>query len=432
MVDVIVIGAGAAGIAAASECMRRGASVVVVEARDRIGGRIHTARVGGNAVDLGASWIHGHKHNPLMRLAKKYNVPIVRSDYEAVGLYRSSGERASEEVAREAVELSGWLYDWAEKLCHRHPKRAPDMSLAAAMGQDLDRRGGGWVGRLREPRALDWSLGMLGLMEGIDSGQLSVRYFEDDDPFGGEDYLFREGYESLFRPLYEELDVRLEHVVERVEHGAHGVKVWIRGGEMIEGEHVIVTLPLGVLKRKEVVFDPPLSSEKTEAIEGLGMGVLDKIVLLFDQVFWDREDHVIGKLDPPYGAVAHMTSLVPVTGAPVLIGYWAGDDARAIEARSDEQLVAQAMDELRVCFGDRVREPVEALVTRWDSDAFARGSYSYIPVGGSGLYYDVMSEPVGSRVFFAGEATERDHPATVHGALLSGLREARRVMGGEA
>ena len=426
---VVIIGAGMAGLACARELVDAGREVVVLEARDRLGGRTWTDTSLGAPVDLGASWIHGHRRNPLMRLADRHRVPIEWCDYEALGLFDQGG-RLDGAIAKEARELSWWLYEWAEKLCYRHPKDDPDISVAAAMGADLSRRGG--LG-LKDPRSFDWALETFKYEEGVDASQISLRYFEDDDPCTGEDYLLTEGYRRFVEVLADGVDVRTGHPVERVAwREGEGATVHTQGGASFEADQVLVTLPLGVLKAGVVTFEPALPEEKRQAIEGLGVGVLDKIVARFDEPFWSDRDVLIGKLSEPHGALVEALNLEPFVGEPILVGFWGGDEARQAEARSGEELTAEFLRDLRACYGEQVSEPEDVIITRWAQDPWARGSYAHIPVGASGLFYDRLAEGVGQVLYFAGEATQRDNPGTAHGAYMSGVREAERILRGLA
>ena len=419
---IVVIGAGIAGLACADELSRRGQEVIVLEARARLGGRCKTDTSLGAPVDLGASWIHGVEHNPLMRLARRYACDVEPMPYQDLALYDGSG-KLSDEVRDEALSFEGKLESWCERLCHRHPKRSADISIAAALAQDLDRRGDRV--KLKEPRIFDWALYLKGLNEGADLGDLTLRYHEDDAPFEGGDVLFKRGYEELIDELAAGLDVRLEEHVERVERHDEGCRVVTRRG-VFEAERVVVTLPLGVLKRGDVIFEPPLPETTLRAIEGLKMGMLEKIAVRFERAFWD--DHaVLGKLSGPYRHAGWMLNLNRVLGEPILVGFVAAPQRVTIQRERDEEILNAFLGDLHACFGDAVGRVEGYVVTRWIDDPYARGSYSYIPVGSSGVYRDDLARPVEGRIYFAGEATERDHPATAHGALISGQRVAEMI-----
>jgi monoamine oxidase len=189
----------------------------------------------------------------------------------------------------------------------------------------------------------------------------------------------------------------------------------------------IVTLPIGVLGTGAVTFDPPLPPSKIGAIERLGAAVLDKLYLRFPKSFWP-DNEVFGRIGPPHGEVTGLYNLEPSFGEPVLMCLHGGSTARRIETLTDEALVAMAVTRLREMFGAAVVEPEAIIATRWHADPFARGSYSYLPPRATPDDRDALAEPIGHRVFFAGEATDRNHPSTIRGALASGRRAAKRIL----
>ncbi|MFW6197643.1 MAG: flavin monoamine oxidase family protein, partial [Myxococcota bacterium] len=198
--------------------------------------------------------------------------------------------------------------------------------------------------------------------------------------------------------------------------------------QVLEAEASVITLPLGVLQRAPELFEPPLPETKRTAVAGLGMGVLDKVVLRFPGVFWPEGYEHLGQAEAGMDDVGAFSNLVHHGRGPVLVGWMAGAQARALEACGQDVVVEHALRTLRRMFGRAVPEPEATWVTRWAADPFACGSYSHLPPGLDGSTYDALAEPVGRRLFFAGEHTHRAHPATTHGAYLSGLRAAREVM----
>jgi monoamine oxidase len=157
------------------------------------------------------------------------------------------------------------------------------------------------------------------------------------------------------------------------------------------------------------------------------MGLLDKLVLRFPEVFWPKS-HILAFLSDQPDQWPDVFNLQPVCGQPVLAAFKSGRAARADERRTDAELVAGLMRQLRAAFGTSAVEPEAWHVTRWAADPLAGGSYSFLRLGASPEDHDQLAAPVGNKLFFAGEATHRDHSATVHGAYLSGIREARRVL----
>ena len=196
-----------------------------------------------------------------------------------------------------------------------------------------------------------------------------------------------------------------------------------------EAGHAIVTLPLGVLKRGLVRFGPLLSARKQGAIDRLAMGALNKIALVFPCAFWPADHDFLGYMSAERGEVPVMLSLMKSAGAPVLVGFVTGRYSARIASMPDAELQERVMRILRKMFGAAIPAPTHMVRTHWERDPFAFGSYAHIPVGADPSDMDILAEPLG-RIRFAGEATHREHSGTVHGALLSGLREARRIIDG--
>jgi monoamine oxidase len=221
------------------------------------------------------------------------------------------------------------------------------------------------------------------------------------------------------------------------------VRVHTRGGgEGIEADAVLLTVPLGVLKARSVKFDPPLPAWKGAAVERLGFGPIEKIVLLFERRFWDADADFFGCLPPPELGLEELSArrgefflfwnLERSHGAPALICISSGMFAeRAWRSHSYKGVVNKALAVLRRAFGPQVGALYKrSVVSDWGRNPYARGSYSYIAVGGSGRDYDELAWPIGvdsQRVFFAGEHTNGQHPATATGAFITGLREAHRI-----
>lgn len=418
---VIIIGAGAAGLGAAEELRRYGYSnISFLEARERVGGRVWTSREWADApMDLGATWIHGIRKNPLSQMAKEARVATVPTDYGNQMVYSQSGRPFGEE----SLEALGDLMKILEKAMSKSPPpgvRTLEEFVAFAISgyEEIDKR---------QVNHLAHALYESDL--GEDSANLSLYAHLAGKSFAGGDVWFPGGYSSVFSNRFKEFPVRTGYVVESLDWNNASVIIQTNRG-VFRADRVILTLPLGVLKKGSVEFSPGLPESKLAAIDAIGMGCLDKVCLRFPNVFWRKELDGFQYQSTEPGQWSQWHNPHQHIKAPVLVAYNSGSFARGLEKKTDSAIVAGAMETLRKIYGPSIPDPESFQVTRWDADPFAFGSYSLLAPGGTSAHIEELGKPVGGRLFFAGEATSPDHQATVHGAYLSGQREARRVVMG--
>ena len=295
-----------------------------------------------------------------------------------------------------------------------------------------------------------WHLANLEFANATRLDTLSLGQWDQDDPFefGGDHEWLPRGNSRVVAALARDVDVFYNTPVDRIVDetdgdGSYsnqaGVKVIAKDGRTFVADAVVVTVPLGVLKRGDLKFTPELPLRKKQAIENLGFGALNKVLLLFPKTFWDTEHDTFGYVNSCDAGIENRGRFFmfysydgeELSGGSTLIALIAGDAALSVESsETDSETVQGVMTVLREIFEKRqitVPDPVDSHVTRWGMDPYARGSYSNISPRGTGDDYDALAAPVGDKLFFAGEATSRQHPATMHGAFLSGNREAARV-----
>ena len=421
---VIVVGAGVSGLGAARFLADRGHDVVVVEARDRIGGRVWTSRQWpGAPVDLGASWIHGVDGNPVTELAEKAGAPTVVTEWDSSTDFGTDGAEIRGTRARavqhweDAVTAAIAAFQQTDRI---------DESVRRVVEDAV-----GWSTLSADDRALvayvvndNYEQEYAG-----SAADLSGWWFDDDAVLRGKDVLFPHGYGAVVDWLAKGLVVRLGEVVEQIDWDASGVTVGT-DRRAYQADHVVVTLPLGVLQSGAVRFGAPLPAKKLAAIDRLGMGVYNKCFLQFPEVFWPDTDWMTYIPDVAHaGQWVEWLNVARPTGEPVLLGFNAADFGREIEGWTDGEIVDSALATLRMIFAADVPAPLGYQITRWASDPFARGSYSFNPLGSTPVMRDHLAASVDGRVHFAGEATHRRSFATVHGAYLSGVRAAKEIIG---
>lgn len=418
---IVVIGAGLAGLAAARQLQASGHAVVVVEARARSGGRIWTSTQWPDMpLDLGATWIHGVEGNPLTELAQTIQVRQRMTSYASSLTYGTTGAPLS---AAETARLEH-LRDLVFQSLQRAQGLDDDRSVRQAVASSIAP-----IAATPETRRLVNFI-LSGEIEQEYAGsanRLSAHWYDSAKAFPGEDALFVDGFRVITDELARGLRIELAQVVQAIHWDQSPARVITDKAEF-RADQVLVTLPLGVLQAGGVQFTPALPPAKQAAIAKLGMGVLNKCYLRFAEPFWPTDVDWIEYIPARHGAWTEWVSFMQAANLPVLLGFNAADRGREIEAWSDQAIVASAMRTLRTIYGEDIPEPLDHQITRWATDPFALGAYSYNPVGATPDMRKALARPVGGVLFFAGEATEKDYFSTAHGAYLSGLRAAREML----
>jgi monoamine oxidase len=413
---ILVIGAGMAGLTTARKLKQQGFKVTVLEARNRMGGRIWTDRSLGVPMDMGASWIHGPGgSNPITPLAKEANATTFLTDDEALVIYDENGKRI------EDTKLDDYYAKYTQLL------------------KDIAKNGNGTknvqdtIKELNPSYLTDllmlWQLSAYAEFDtGGDIRLLSSRDWENDENFSGKDVLFPNGYDAITNLLAKDLDVQLNQIVTKIDYSVSN-KVSISTAKTVfEGDAVVVTVPLGVLQKAKIAFQPTLNASKMTAIQQLKMGSTNKVALLFPSTFWDNDAQYIGYTDAIKGKFNYFMNLnkfVPNTNGLMTFGF--GNYSVALENQTDAALQAEIMTTLKTIYGNAIPTPSQLLVSRWNSDPYAFGSYSFAAAGSSPADFTNLATPIGKNLFFAGEHTNLEYRGTVHGAFLSGERAAEEV-----
>ncbi|KAK6157428.1 hypothetical protein DH2020_011676 [Rehmannia glutinosa] len=434
--SVIIIGAGLAGLAAARQLRSFGFKVFVLEGRNRPGGRVYTEKMGQkgiySAVDLGGSVITGIHANPLGVLARQLSIPLhkVRDNCP---LYKPDGIPVDKEIDSNVELIFNKLLDKVTQLRGIMGGFAANISLGSVL-ETLRQLYA--VARSKEERQLlDWHFANLEFSNAGSLSNLSAAYWDQDDPYemGGDHCFLAGGNWRLIRALCKGVPILYGKTVQTIRYGNEGVEV-IVGNQVFQADMVLCTVPLGVLKKGTIKFEPELPEKKLAAIDRLGFGLLNKVAMVFPHNFWGEDLDTFGSLNESShrrGEFFLFYSYHTVSGAPVLVALVAGDAAQLFENADPSSSVHRVLSILRGIYGPKgihVPNPLQSVCTRWGTDPLSYGSYSHIKVQSSGNDYDILAENVGGRLFFGGEATTRQYPATMHGAYLSGLREASRIL----
>ena len=438
---VLVIGAGFAGLSAARALRQSGWDVTVLEARNRAGGRVLTDRSTGLPVDLGPSWLHAGPKNPLKTLAAGSGIATRVTDYSNVRHTNLvAGVRqpvTRNEVLRHAqlfsdsIESASLWRDLDAIAARARKSGAQNLSVADVFDEAV-RRIEGKAGPL-DPALITLERWMLesNLAAPLEEVGIAALLEESDTEPGNpllpdDDHYVVGGMDQLIRLLATDLDIHLNDPVKRIEWRNGAVRVSTAARTLL-ADAAVVTIPVSLINSGAIEFAPALPAAKLASAGRLRMGLLNKAYVLFPQPFWDTSaDFLTFHRDPPPLFYAWL-NLYRYTGQPALMGFTSGNTARQVERMSDAEITAGLMARTRRA--GTTPEPVVVRASHWGADPFAGGSYSYLGVGATGDDRVQLAAPVERTLFFAGEATHRNDPASVHGAWWSGLRAARELIG---
>ncbi|HEU4415458.1 MAG TPA: NAD(P)/FAD-dependent oxidoreductase [Candidatus Angelobacter sp.] len=415
--DVLVIGGGIAGLSAARRLTEAGLSVVLLEARERLGGRICTHHTADYPVELGAEFVHGRPEE-ILSLAAEAALPVI----PVRGNFRRK-------INGSWVD-AGHLMEKVDELFGHMPADGPDQSFR----HYLDHTGASAEVRRQALRYVEG-------FHAADPSLLSVHWllrdFHAEEAIQGDrQFRIATGYDQLVRAVADRIDkqrceIVTNTVVKEIHWQAGQVIARTAASEFLAAR-AVVTLPLGVLKARSVAFAPALP-QKEAAIEFLEMGAVIRASLCFATKFWEQDSEMAG-----LGFLFSDDNSFPTWWAsnplpyPILTGWAAGGRAVAMKGRNQGEIVDMAVQSLARIIGnspDALRRQVAgAFVHDWQADPFSRGGYSYAAVGGIDAARS-LAAPVAETLYFAGEATDSDgHNGTVHGAIATGLRAAQEVL----
>ncbi len=415
--DILIIGGGIAGLTAARCLTEAGLHVTLLEARDRLGGRIYTQPEAQYPVELGAEFVHGRPQE-LLALAAEAGVPIVPVEG---GFRRKSGGSWAE---------AGSLMAKVDHLFARMPADEPDQSFQ----HYLDRTG-------ESEEVLQQAMGYVEGFHAADPALISVHSLIRDSRAeeaiqGDHQYRVASGYQSMVQAVVDRIDRQncnrvMNCVVQEISWRKNEVVARTSQAEYVAAR-AIITLPLGVLKSNSIVFSPVLP-EKQNACSFLEMGPAVRVSLCFCEKFWERDSEMtdLGFLftDDPQFPTWWTSNPLPY---PILTGWAAGGYAVAYSGQSRSEIVHSAVQALGRIMSVDARslgqQMTSAFTHDWQSDPFSRGAYSYAAVGGIAAAEE-LAAPVEETLYFAGEATNCDgYNGTVHGAIATGRRAAQELL----
>lgn len=415
--DVIVIGGGIAGLETTRRLTQAGLEVILLEARDRLGGRIWTKHTANHPVELGAEFIHGRPPE------------IISAASEArLKLSPVEGRIVAKSLGR--WETSGNLMDEVNRLFDNMPADQPDQTFAEYISRNK-----------YSEEAKEHAFNFVQGFHAADPGKVSVHWLIEttkaEEQIDGEKSLrLVEGYDGLVRAVSDTIDrgraeINLSTPVTAIRWKRGMVKVAAGSAECC-APRAVITVPLSILKQRTIQFDPELRA-KEEAFRLLEFGPVVRVSFSFREKFWDRRPDLRGFSfmfsDEPDFPTWWSVNPLPF---PVLTGWVGGSRAATLASHTENELVRTALNSLAQVLETGVEELQSRLEAayahNWEADPYSRGAYSYAAAGGAHAFRD-LAAPLEETLFFAGEATDdRGHNGTVHGALYSGRRAAEEII----
>jgi monoamine oxidase len=402
-VEVVVVGGGAAGVAASRRLRDAGVDCLLVEARPRLGGRAWTVvDASGVALDLGCGWLHSADRNPWAEVAEREGLTIDKSPPPWGRPALPTGFPLSEQQDyRKAMEA---FYRRLSAIS----SRKPDVAAAAALEP-----GGRWNNLINA---------IATYISGAELDRVSARDFENYEDTEV-NWRVVEGYGAAIAAHGANVPAVLDCPVRRIDHGGKRLRIETANG-VIAADQAIVTLPSTVIAGDESLFAPALP-EKTEAVRGLPLGLADKLFLSLDRAEeFERDSRMMGNHDRVATATYHFRPF----GRPQIEAYFGGRNAAELEAEGERAFFDFAVAELVALLGSDFAARVRPLrIHRWGQDPYALGSYSYALPGKTDCRAR-LAAPVDNRLFFAGEACSLHDFSTAHGGFVTGMAAADAVI----
>ncbi|XP_062836737.1 lysine-specific histone demethylase 2 isoform X2 [Anolis carolinensis] len=436
--SVIVVGAGPAGIAAARQLQNFGIKVMVLEAKDRIGGRVWDDKTfKGMTVGKGAQIVNGCVNNPVALMCEQMGIKMHKIG-EKCDLIQEGGRITDPTIDKRMDfhfnSILDVVADW-----RKDKNQHQDIPLGDKIQEIYKvfiQESGIQFNELEE-KVLQFHISNLEYACGSNLHKVSARSWDHNEffaQFAGDHTLLSSGYSAIIEKMAEGLDIRLKVPVRSINYSGEEVQVTSTDGTLWTAQKVLVAVPLTILQKGAIQFNPALSERKMKAINSLGAGVIEKIALQFPYRFWDSKIQgadYFGHIPPSSnkrGLFSVFYDMDPQRKCSVLMSVITGDAVATIKNLDDKQVVQQCMAVLRELFKEQeVPDPVKYFITRWNKDPWIQMAYSFVKTGGSGEAYDIIAEDIQGKIFFAGEATNRHFPQTVTGAYLSGVREASKI-----
>lgn len=419
---VIVVGAGAAGAMAANTLHQNGYEVIVLEARNRVGGRISTNLDWGVSLELGANWISyaSDPTNLVTPLVDKVGLKTSRTSYSNVKIFDLSGNKISKiGTGLTGIRTENRVYKFFEN----KDVANEDLAWGHAIDSVMNYESGSNAKKAR--------LDILKLGNSVSAGSDSYGisgygYGTYDADQKDDEQLVLNGYNRIIKHLLNDIEVRLNQKVVEVEDHGEEVSVTSENNKYV-ADFLIITVPVSLLQQKKIRFVPELPESKQISFDKMPMGLFNKAFMEFSEKFWQGDPHFFAFQKKVLKNSGIVFNYHAYSANPILVAFHVGESGKWLENNSNAEIKKHWQEIFAKAYPGKNIEFAKLMTSKWFQDPFAKGSYSSIGIGTSATDVQNMARPVG-RIHFAGEATSYHGHGYVHGAMESGLREAKRIM----
>ena len=421
-----IIGAGVAGLICARQLIDAGEDVFILEASNRIGGRIRSEQFENDTLDLGASWIHGIENNPIWNIVIKNNIQTEVFNYLAFRIFDENGKIFSpqEQIAFEEY-IQQILTNISE---YQSPSNLEKVIKTIIQG--LDFQASSFKKDELQKLLLDYFSRLANDPFATELSDLSVEFQKYEGYFEGDEVIFPKGYRQIIDYISQELPIQKNTPITAISLTDYGVELTDRSNNKYQASRVVLTVPLGVLKSNQISFKPVLPDTYRKSINTIGYGSFNKVFMEFDQPLKFTQNTTNSNSDFYWfkDRFFNILDLSKIYKKPVYLMLFGGEQSEFIDQTNDQSIWDLIYKSLSANFTDIPLSPLKLVVTRWGAEEFSLGSFSYPSRHYKPELTAQFETPIENKLFFAGEHCHALYAGTVHGAYLSGYHTAEKIL----
>lgn len=423
---IIIIGAGITGIACAKELQENGQKVILLEARSRIGGRIDSRKLDSDFFDLGASWIHGIEDNPIWKITQENHIETSVFNYNESRYFHKNGQLFSDKQS----QVFEFYIKEVESLLSQAQKKSALEAIQDIIFS-LNYVGDAFVESDLKELLFKFFKRVANDPFATNIDLLSANYQNYEGYFQGDEVIFPHGYYQVIEATSKNINIKLNITVKKIICENDHVKIIDDNNIVHLGSRVVVTVPLGVLKKNLIEFCPSLPADYTNSIQKIGFGSFNKVFFELEQPLPFRSKAAIENISDFYWNdidCFNILDLSSIYHKPIYLMLFGGEKSEFIDSSTDSEVSAFILSSLEQQFNGIDKKPKKLIITRWGADPYSYGSFSFPSLNHTDAIVKVLNEPIRKRIFFAGEHCSSKYVGTVHGGYLSGYETAKRIL----